>query len=284
MHHILKVPTQTYNPTSPGLPGPNGYRVAASPLLAVGTLDDNGWPWTTIWGGVRGFARPVAQDVLGVRTTVDLGDPVLRALWGEEIQKDAVVKPEDGEEGRLFSGLAIDLMSRDRMKLAGRFVAGAVTEVDGRGAGEVQMALGVEESLGNCPKYLNKREVIARAPEPGDVEKGLPLSQRALEVVRGADLFFLSSTNGETMDTNHRGGSRGFVRVGRNDDGVVELVYPECKSTIYMAVRTVRGIMSLTRADSGNRLYQTLGNLQVNPRIGIAIPDFETSDVLYVSP
>ncbi len=34
---------------------------------------------------------------------------------------------------------------------------------------------------------------------------------------------------------------------------------------------------------SGNRLYQTLGNLKANPRVGVVIPGFETSDVLYVS-
>lgn len=225
----LKVPTQEYNPTSPGLPAPYGYRVAASPLLALGTLDDEGQPWTTIWGGTRGFARPIAEDVLGVRTGVDLGDPVLRTLWEGDVRKDAIVKPEDGQEGRVFAGLSIDLKTRDRVKLAGRFVAGAVTEVTEAGAGEVQLALGVEESLGNCPKYLNKRDIMAKSPEPGPVERGLPLSGRALEVVRGADLFFLSSTNGETMDTNHRGGSKGFVRVERNDQGAVDLIYPECE-------------------------------------------------------
>lgn len=35
--------------------------------------------------------------------------------------------------------------------------------------------------------------------------------------------------------------------------------------------------------DSGNRLYQTLGNLKINPLVGIVIPDFDTSDVLYVT-
>lgn len=40
----------------------------------------------------------------------------------------------------------------------------------------------------------------------------------------------------------------------------------------------------LTGVDSGNRLYQTLGNVQVNPAMGITIPDLETSDALYVSP
>lgn len=35
--------------------------------------------------------------------------------------------------------------------------------------------------------------------------------------------------------------------------------------------------------DSGNRLYQTLGNLRVNPLVGIVIPDYETSDALYLT-
>ncbi|ERS96522.1 hypothetical protein HMPREF1624_06726 [Sporothrix schenckii ATCC 58251] len=65
------------------------------------------------------------------------------------------------------------------------------------------------------------------------------------------------------MDTNHRGGSPGFLRVA--DEGgqspnhtALTLVYPEF---------------------SGNRLYQTLGNLKVNPLVGVVIPDFETGNV-----
>ncbi|KAH6696810.1 hypothetical protein F5X68DRAFT_126266 [Plectosphaerella plurivora] len=262
MHRKLEVPTQLHNPTYPGLPPSYGSRVTESPILAVGTLDDQGQPWTTLWGGERGFARPIAQGVVGVRTGVDLGDPVLAALFDNKIEKDVVARPEDPELGRVFAALSIDLESRDRVKLAGRFVAGAVTETFEEGGGEVQMALAVTESLGNCPKYLNKRPVEPRTPKPGTVETGLPLSLAALEVVEQADMFFLSTTNGNTMDTNHRGGSRGFMRVLHHEDGTVDLVYPEF---------------------SGNRLYQSLGNLQVNPKVGIAIPNFQTSDILYVT-
>lgn len=35
--------------------------------------------------------------------------------------------------------------------------------------------------------------------------------------------------------------------------------------------------------DSGNRLYQTLGNLKVNPLVGIIVPDYDTADVLYLT-
>jgi ferredoxin-NADP reductase len=64
------------------------------------------------------------------------------------------------------------------------------------------------------------------------------------------------------MDTNHRGGPQGFVRVLSNDESGVTIVYPEY---------------------SGNRLYQTLGNLRTTPRAGITFPDFDTGDVLYLT-
>ncbi|KAJ0380988.1 hypothetical protein COL26b_000829 [Colletotrichum chrysophilum] len=266
VHNLLKVPTRP-NPTSAGLPASYGYRIAAAPLLALGTLDNEDRPWTTLWGGNAGaVARPIAEDVLGVRSKVDVADdPVIRALWGgeeREIKEGEVVQPGGGE-GKVVSGLAIDLSTRDRVKFGGKMVAGAVTTVNGNGGGELQIAVKVDESLGNCPKYLNKKDVRERESlVKGRVERGLPLSEDAAAVVTRADMVFLSSGTGETMDTNHRGGSKGFVRVARNDDGGVEIIYPEF---------------------SGNRLYQTLGNLRVNPRVGVAIPDFDTSDVLYIT-
>ncbi|KAF6818552.1 oxidoreductase [Colletotrichum plurivorum] len=254
VHKLLKVPTHR-NPTAPGLPASYGHRIAASPLLALGTLDSEGRPWTTIWGGEAGaVARPVAEGVLGVRSLVDVDDdPVFAALW-EGREREEVVRFEGGKK---VSGLAIDLQTRDRVKIAGRMVAGAVAE------GEVQVAVEVEESLGNCPKYLNKKDV---RPRPsllkGDVQRGLPLSEDAVRVVDKADMVFVSSSGREGMDTNHRGGGVGFVRVVRNDEGGVEIIYPEF---------------------SGNRLYQTLGNLKVDPRVGVAVPDFGTADVLYLT-
>ncbi|KAL2875004.1 hypothetical protein SGCOL_009848 [Colletotrichum sp. CLE4] len=289
LHDLLKVPRHRGNPTAAGLPPSYGTRIAAAPLLALGTLDAESRPWTTLWGGEAGnVARPIAEDVLGVRSLVDVvDDPVFRALWGDEggQRSQEVIQPGQGPDGgKLVSGLAIDLTTRDRVKFGGRMVAGAVTTKNGdrstsspsssnSASSEVQIAVHVEESLGNCPKYLNKKDVIPRASiGKGRVERELPLSEEALEVVREADMFFLTSgheygsggsgSSGSSMDTNHRGGSRGFVRVARNDVDGVEIVYPEF---------------------SGNRLYQTLGNLKLNPLVGIAIPDFETSDVLYLT-
>lgn len=191
-------------------------------------------------------------------------DPVVEALLGQAADGE-VVQPNNG---KLMSALSIDLESRDRVKLAGKMVVGtAAGRSDNNAISEAQLAMLVQESLGNCPKYLNKKTIRAHLPSPELVSSSLPLPPDALSLIDKADMFFVSSTNGQTMDTNHRGGPAGFVRVLSNSpsdnggDGVV-LVYPEY---------------------SGNRLYQTLGNLHTNPLIGIAIPDYTTSDILYLT-
>ncbi|KAL6873042.1 hypothetical protein J3F83DRAFT_760076 [Trichoderma novae-zelandiae] len=264
MHRELRTP-RLENPTSSGCPTPYAIRVMHSQLVALGTLDDEGRPWTTVWGGERGFARPVAEGVLGVRSAVDKAyDPVYKAFWASSTDKgvgadeEGIVRPEGG---KMMSALSIDLETRDRVKLAGRLIAGA----DIRGPeSEVQLAFHVEESLGNCPKYINKKALETVVPQPELVPGGPGgmLPPEAVALIEDADMLFLSSTNGVSMDTNHRGGPRGFIRVLKNDEDGVELVYPEY---------------------SGNRLYQSLGNLKVNPLIGIVIPDYTTSDALYLT-
>ncbi|KAG5663357.1 hypothetical protein KAF25_001293 [Fusarium avenaceum] len=261
MQQQLKVPKRG-NPTFPGLAAHYGMRVMQSSLVALGTLDNEGRPWTTVWGGERAFARPVAEGVLAFNSSVDTRhDPVFRALWDgideEGVRQGAINRPHGGE-GKGMSGLSIDLETRDRVKLVGTFVAGATVD-EGKA---VQMAMGVTESLGNCPKYLNKKDIIPNTMTPELVSDKLPLSQAALDLIAAADMFFLSSTNGVTMDTNHRGGSPGFIRVIKNEEDELELIYPEF---------------------SGNRLYQTLGNFKVNPLVGLVIPDYNTADVLYLT-
>ncbi|PHH64747.1 hypothetical protein CDD81_4009 [Ophiocordyceps australis] len=293
IRQILKAPA-TENPTNIGLPAAHAARIAASPLVAVGTLDGRGRPWTTIWGGRRGFAGPLGEDVIGFGGEVDeKHDPVFAALRGEEDEVEEDVKEEDEEEenekedneyqelkskheadgqpllveGKMMSALAIDLETRDRIKLAGRLVPGSAPTNAGSGA--LRAAMEVTECLGNCPKYLNTKHVLEHSPaaarlvSSGD-GRGLALSTEALALLAKADMFFLSSTDGKTMDTNHRGGPAGFVRVVSNDAGTggVVLAYPEY---------------------SGNRLYQSLGNLRINHRIGIVVPDYHSSDVLYLT-
>ena len=110
---------------------------------------------------------------------------------------------------------------------------------------------------------MNQKQIIQSLPNPLLESDTLPLPEAALRLVEKADMFFISSSNHEAnLGTNHRGGSPGFVRVAKNDAFETILVYPEL---------------------SGNRLYQTLGNLYTTPRAGLVFPDFDTGDALFLT-
>lgn len=144
MHKLLRVPEHG-NPSSPHLNPFAANLLTRAPLLAVGTLDAEGRPWTTIWGGEAGFAQPVAQSIIGMKTTVNRElDPVLKELLGD--LADDEVYQEKGV-GKMVGGLAIDLETRRRVKLYGRMVAGAFTRTI-ENLGEVQLVVKIEESLG----------------------------------------------------------------------------------------------------------------------------------------
>lgn len=256
------------NPTVPALSPQLANHLQLAPLIAIGTLDSQGRPWTTLWGnGDKGFARPIGDGIVGIRTPVTgQHDPVIEELFGKDVNGQIV--REEGK-GRMVSGLTIDLETRKRVKMFGRMAAGALglreDEVldHNEHIAEVQLVLKIEQSLGNCPKYLNKKHIVQAVAKPELVSDSPTLPQRALDLLAKADLFFISSSQyNYDMDTNHRGGPPGFVRVLSNDPSGAVLCYPEY---------------------SGNRLYQTLGNLSVNPLAGICVPDFESGDMLYVT-
>ena len=266
MAKAMRVPDMD-NPTFPALSPQLANHARIAPLIAIGTLGKQGRPWTTLWGGEKGISQPIAQGILGIRSqVVRQYDPVVEELVGKD--GDGAVVREEGV-GRMVSGLTIDLETRKRTKLYGRMVAGALSIREDEATdtqqhvAEVQLVLKIEQSLGNCPKYLNKKHIELAESNPDLISDSPQLPQQALDLLSKADLFFLSSANhDQDMDTNHRGGPAGFVRVISNDSSGAVLCYPEY---------------------SGNRLYQTLGNLKVNPVVGLCIPDFETGDILYLT-
>lgn len=144
MHKLLRVPHMD-NPTEPYLSPYATNILVRSPIIALGTLDSEGRPWTTLWGGEAGFSQQVAQSIIGMKTTVNRElDPVLTTLLGD--LKDGEVYQEKGV-GKMVGGLAIDLESRRRVKLYGRMIAGALSSTE-EGLAEVQLVVKIEQSLG----------------------------------------------------------------------------------------------------------------------------------------
>ncbi|KFY86054.1 hypothetical protein V500_07909 [Pseudogymnoascus sp. VKM F-4518 (FW-2643)] len=259
MHRLRQVPEQD-NPTSYFLTDYAAHQLTQSTLLALGTIDSEGRPWTSLWGGERGFAKAISQELIGIQATIDnCHDPVAEVLFDGKANGEIITA--EGKR-KMVSGLGIDLEARKRVKLYGRLAVGALLSTE-EGVGEAQLAVKIEQTLGLCPKYLNKWRIYPHLPHPKLASNKLNLPQAAIELLGKADIFFISSTDRKSdMDTNNRGGTPGFVRILSNDENSLTLVYPEY---------------------SGNRLYQTLGNLMTTPQAGLVFPDFNTGNVLYVT-
>ena len=153
MQQLMRLPDMD-NPTSSMLTAQAANLLQRAPLLAIGTLDSANRPWTTVWGGKPGLSQPLGQSIIGIKTPVDMRhDPVVNILLGSKV--DGEVTREEGQ-GRMVSGLIIDLMLRKRVKLFGRMVAGALGAVNseisestlGSSEGQVQLVMRIDQSLG----------------------------------------------------------------------------------------------------------------------------------------
>ena len=150
--------------------------------------------------------------------------------------------------------LGIELHTRRRNRANGRIAAW-----DGK-----RFEVAVTQSFGNCPQYIQAREFqFSRSPAlrfPGAPQERSGLDDAARALIARSDTFFVATyadEGGRRVDVSHRGGKPGFVRV----DGDV-LTIPDF---------------------SGNRFFNTLGNIALNPRAGLLFIDFERGDVLQLT-
>ncbi|CAJ3257337.1 pyridoxamine 5'-phosphate oxidase family protein [Burkholderia pseudomallei] len=215
---------------------------AQLPLLVVGGVDGGGQPWATLRAGAPGFVSAPQPRTLDIAGGTLRGDP-LEGNW---------------RIGSLLGGLGIELHTRRRNR-----VNGVVASI----AGDA-MSVTVEQSFGNCAKYIQGRTPTPVPPQAGGAPPQrrvarLDAADRAL--LARADTFFIATANtsdaaggARGVDVSHRGGPPGFVRV--DDDG------------------------TLTTPDySGNNFFNTIGNLLHDPRAGLLFVDFERGDLLYIA-
>ncbi|HHY6931014.1 TPA: pyridoxamine 5'-phosphate oxidase family protein [Burkholderia ambifaria] len=215
---------------------------AQLPFFVLGGVDAHGQPWATLRVGMPGFVTAPDARTLHIDGDALPGDP-LAGAW---------------QPGAPLGGLGIEFDTRRRNR-----VNGVLCAVDG-GA----LTIAVEQSFGNCAKYIQGRKATFVARE-GDASGAADVSDRLSDADRAllaqADTFFVASANTSAdagaargADVSHRGGMPGFVRV----DDACTLTTPDF---------------------SGNRFFNTLGNLQHDPRAGLLFIDFDSGDVLYVA-
>jgi uncharacterized protein len=128
--------------------------------------------------------------------------------------------------------------------------------------------IAVGQSFGNCPKYIHPREALyGPAPDASQRSVSARMSDEALRIVRAADTFFIATAHpgaadsqlrSEGVDVSHRGGPPGFVEVA--PDGSL-----------------------LVRDYVGNSFFNTLGNLQLEPRCGLLFVDYASGERLQLA-
>lgn len=146
--------------------------------------------------------------------------------------------------------IALELATRRRLRINGRMVrSGEAAE------------LAVVQAYPNCPKYIQRRQFVGvDAPRrDASVERGVAIGSRETEMLRAADTLFIATVHASTgMDCSHRGGTPGFIEV---------ITPTEIRVPDY----------------AGNSMYNTLGNLELDPRAGVVVVDFDAGEVLQLT-
>ena len=147
--------------------------------------------------------------------------------------------------------IVIDFALRRRLRINGTLAR----------AGRDGLRVEVREAFGNCPQYIQARilrETPGAARRAGPVQHGLALTEEDVALIRRSDTFLIGTTHpGRGADASHRGGPSGFVRV---ENG--RLWWPDYR---------------------GNNMFNTLGNLNLDPAAALLFPDFATGRTLHLS-
>jgi predicted pyridoxine 5'-phosphate oxidase superfamily flavin-nucleotide-binding protein len=206
----------------------------------------------------RTFAVLTARDAEGRLWSSPLTGPAgfLEAVNSSTLMihaEPAEGDPLHGLPARQQAGLVVvEFATRRRVRVNGTL----------RAVGGGSLAIDVEQAYGNCPQYIHQRLLAPDEPgqsDPVEARRGVALSPEDIRLIRAADTFFLGTTNPERgADSSHRGGSPGFVRV--EEDG--RLWWPDYP---------------------GNNLFNSLGNLAVDPEASLLFLDFETGRTLQLS-
>ena len=196
-----------------------------------------------LWAGFQAGPQGFAQTDEDCRT--------LYLNVGTEAGVPDGVSPFAGiRDGDHLGVLFIELATRRRLRVNGRVAHFA----------DAKMAIAIDQAYPLCPKYIQRRtlEVRESVPVVGDKRDGVTLSADLVAWIAGADTFIVASAHPDgPADVSHRGGKPGFIRI---NDGVLRIPdYP------------------------GNSMFNTFGNLALNPQAGLVFIDFVANQKLQLT-
>ncbi|WP_353351448.1 pyridoxamine 5'-phosphate oxidase [Aquicoccus sp. SU-CL01552] len=214
-------------------------------FVVLSALDNTGQPWPFLRTGRPGFLTSPDAKVLNIASRPMVSEPPDLCL---------------GAGGKI-SVLGIELETRRRNRMNG-----TIDAASGDG-----LAVRVDQSFGNCPRYIHLRDGLRHVTTAADIDvqarrsQGKDFSAEDIAQIKTADMFFIASRAPRMgddpragVDVNHRGGQPGFVKV--LDDGT--LIFPDY---------------------DGNKFFNTLGNILFDPRVTLLLSDFVTGDMLTIA-
>jgi uncharacterized protein len=147
--------------------------------------------------------------------------------------------------------IVIEFATRRRMRLNG------IAKITADGAIQIH----AEQVFSNCPKYIQARtwEPKLELKQNSSVHHSAEFSDHQQNWIEHADTFFIASHHQDAgADASHRGGNPGFIKVIDKNT----LTFPDY---------------------SGNTMFQTLGNISVNPNCGLLFIDFDSGSTLQIT-
>lgn len=213
------------------------------PMLFIGAEDNAGAIWASVLYGEEGFISSPNPHKLHVEARLDEYDP----LYGEL-------------EPLAYIGLlGIEFSTKRRNRANGLLLRQSCSS----------MVIEIEQSFGNCPKYIQAREKYRLGGNLTAAAFSFTFfNADTIERIQQMDTFFIatgSQGKGASinepqggMDISHRGGPKGFVQI-INDSTLVFADYP------------------------GNNFFNSFGNLQLDKRAGLLFIDFEQGHHIYLT-
>lgn len=193
-------------------------------------------------------------------TLVEGADGFIRSPNTRSLTLDTKIDNQDPladafDAGTDIGAVGIELATRRRNRFSGRFRKS-----------ETGYAIDIRQTFGNCPQYIHERAWtrVERAA-PMQAISGTALAPSQIALIQRSDTLFIGSGHQSAddvpsrgFDASHRGGAPGFVTVS----DAAHLHIPDY---------------------AGNNFFNTIGNLLVDPRVGLVFVDFDTGSLLHIS-
>lgn len=203
-------------------------------------------------GSVDHEGRPWASIVAGQPGFISSPDPQTLTIQAQPIAGDPL--HQNLKVGADVGLLGIQLQTRRRNRMNG-----VIQQITPEG-----FVVEVKQTFGNCPQYIQTRDVQFRPEQASQTALTAvdALDSDLQAIVESADTFFIATRYADSasnlahgVDVSHRGGKPGFIRV----DDAKTLTFPDF---------------------TGNLAFNTIGNLILDPRVGLLFPNFQTGDLL----